>query len=163
MLVESGAGQVPEDACPTRSRPSSRLASTTSSPSAKTLLQRGAVVGRVFWRGALEHLSPDVEDHEALLDDLLHREFLLQEPRSSISGETAYRFKHALIREVAYTGLAKVARAQYHARFAEWLAERTGEELVEIRAYHLDQSVELLTELEGRLPRSSRTRPPTLS
>ena len=25
-----------------------------------------------------------------------------------------------------------------HARFAEWLAERTGEELVEIRAYHLD-------------------------
>ena len=68
-------------------------------------------------------------DQEALIDDLLQREFLLREPRSSISGETAYRFKHALIREVAYTGLAKLARAQYHARFAEWLAERTGEEL----------------------------------
>ena len=95
---------------------------------------------------------PDVEGHEALLDDLLQREFLLREPRSSISGETAYRFKHALIREVAYTGLAKLARAQYHARFAEWLAERTGEELVEIRAYHLDQAVEFLTELEGAPP-----------
>ena len=57
-----------------------------------------------------------------------------------------------LIREVAYAGLAKLARAQYHARFAEWLAERTGEELVEIRAYHLDQAVELLTELEGAPP-----------
>ncbi len=152
MLIESGAAQRPEDAFPTRCRLSSRLASTTSTHRAKALLQRGAVVGRVFWSGALEHLAPDVEDHEALLGDLLHREFLLQEPRSSISGETAYRFKHALIREVAYTGLAKVARAQYHARFAEWLAERTGEELIEIRAYHLDQSVELLTELEGAPP-----------
>ena len=49
-------------------------------------------------------------------------------------------------------GLAKLARAQYHARFAEWLAERTGEELIEIRAYHLDQAVEFLTELEGAPP-----------
>ena len=106
----------------------------------------------MFWKGALEHLSPDVEDIDALLDDLLQREFLLREPRSSISGETAYRFKHLLIREVAYTGLAKLARAQHHARFAEWLAERTGEELVEIRAYHLDQAVELLVELEGAPP-----------
>jgi class 3 adenylate cyclase/tetratricopeptide (TPR) repeat protein len=121
-------------------------------PDAKTLLQRASVVGRVFWKGALQHLSPDVPDQEALIDDLLQREFLLREPRSSISGETAYRFKHALIREVAYTGLAKLARAQYHARFAEWLAERTGEELVEIRAYHLDQAVEFLTELEGAPP-----------
>ena len=48
--------------------------------------------------------------------------------------------------------MAKLARAQYHARFAEWLAERTGEELVEIRAYHLDQAVEFLTELEGAPP-----------
>ena len=48
--------------------------------------------------------------------------------------------------------MAKLARAQYHARFAEWLAEKTGEELVEIRAYHLDQSVEFLTELEGAPP-----------
>ena len=102
-------------------------------PAAKTLLQRGSVVGRVFWKGALEHLSPDVDGIDGLLDDLLQREFLLREPRSSISGETAYRFKHLLIREVAYAGLAKHARAQHHARFAEWLAERTGDELVEIR------------------------------
>ncbi len=121
-------------------------------PAGKTLLQRASVVGRVFWKGAIEHLSPDLEDTDALLDDLLLREFLLREPRSSISGETAYRFKHLLIREVAYAGLAKHARAQHHARFAEWLAERTGDELVEIRAYHLDQAVEFLVELDGSPP-----------
>ncbi|HEY4622071.1 MAG TPA: AAA family ATPase, partial [Gaiellaceae bacterium] len=122
------------------------------SPSAKTLLQRASVIGRVFWAGAIEHLSPDLDGIDGLVDDLLLREFLLREPRSSISGETAYRFKHLLIREVAYSGLAKLARAHHHARFAEWLHDRTGEELLEIRAYHLDQSVELLTELEGAPP-----------
>ena len=48
------------------------------------------------------------------LDDLLERELLPREPLSSISGETAYRFKHVLIREVAYSGLAKGERAQLH-------------------------------------------------
>jgi class 3 adenylate cyclase/tetratricopeptide (TPR) repeat protein len=118
----------------------------------KALLQRASVVGRVFYRGALDHLSPDLDGIGALLDDLVQREFLLREPRSSISGETAFRFKHFLIREVAYSGLAKLARAQHHARFAEWLSERAGDEQLEIRAYHLDQAVELLTELEGAAP-----------
>ena len=152
MLVESGVGNGSSDRVPDTLQALIAARIDRLAPDAKTLLQRGSVVGRVFWRGALEHLAPDVADHDALLDDLLQREFLLREPRSSISGETAYRFKHALIREVAYTGLAKLARAQYHARFAEWLAERTGEELIEIRAYHLDRSVEFLTELEGAAP-----------
>ncbi len=152
MLIESGSGNGSVDRVPDTLQALIAARIDHLDPAAKTLLQRGAVVGRVFWRGALEHLAPDVEGHEALVDDLLQREFLLREPRSSISGEVAYRFKHALIREVAYTGMAKLARAQYHARFAEWLAEKTGEELVEIRAYHLDQAVEFLTELEGAPP-----------
>jgi tetratricopeptide (TPR) repeat protein len=152
MLVESGASNGSGDRVPDTLQALIAARIDHLDPAAKTLLQRGAVVGRVFWRGALEHLAPDVEGQEGLLDDLLQREFLLREPRSSISGETAYRFKHALIREVAYSGMAKLSRAQYHARFAGWLAERTGEELVEIRAYHLDQAVEFLTELEGAPP-----------
>src|SRR5262249_1762329 len=117
------------------------------SPAEKMLLQRAAVIGRVFWRGAIAHLAPDLDDLDSHLDDLLLRDFLLREARSSISGEQAFRFKHVLIREVAYSGLAKNARAQHHARFAEWLAERAGEELLEIRAYHLDQAARLLAEL----------------
>ena len=152
MLVESGSGNGAPDRVPDTLQALIAARIDHLPPAAKTLLQRGSVVGRVFWKGALEHLSPDVEGIDVFLDDLLQREFLLREPRSSISGETAYRFKHLLIREVAYTGMAKLARAQYHARFAEWLAEHTGEEFLEIRAYHLDQAVEFLTELEGAPP-----------
>jgi class 3 adenylate cyclase/tetratricopeptide (TPR) repeat protein len=152
MLVESGAGNGGPARVPDTLQALIAARIDHLSPQGKTLLQRAAVIGRVFWKGALEHLSPDIEDMDSLLDDLLMREFLLREPRSSISGEHAYRFKHLLIREVAYTGLAKLARAHHHARFAQWLAERTGDELMEIRAYHLDQSVEFLTELEGAPP-----------
>jgi class 3 adenylate cyclase/tetratricopeptide (TPR) repeat protein len=120
-------------------------------PDAKVLLQRAAVIGRVFWKGAIKHVAPNL-DVEALLDDLLLREFVLREERSSISGEKAFRFKHMLIREVAYAGLSKQSRAQQHARFAEWLKERAGEELLEIRAHHLDHATQLLAELDGAPP-----------
>ena len=77
---------------------------------------------------------------------------MLREERSSISGETAFRFKHMLIREVAYAGLSKQARAQQHARFAEWIKEHAGEELLEIRAHHLNHATLLLAELDGAPP-----------
>jgi class 3 adenylate cyclase/tetratricopeptide (TPR) repeat protein len=117
----------------------------------KALLHRAAVIGRIFWHGAITHAAPDLEVDE-LLDDLLLRDFVLAEPRSTIIGERAYRFKHMLIREVAYGGLAKAERAQLHARFAEWLRERAGDELLEIRAYHLDHAAQLLEELDGAAP-----------
>jgi ATP/maltotriose-dependent transcriptional regulator MalT len=110
------------------------------------------VIGRVFWEGALERLSPELDSLDPHLHDLLLREFVLDEPRSSIRGETAYKFKHVLIREVAYSGLSKSARAEHHARFAEWLKERAGEELLEIRAFHLDRATALLAELDGSAP-----------
>ena len=117
----------------------------------KALLHRAAVIGRIFWHGALSHVAADLPV-DSLLDDLLLRDFVLGEPRSTIVGERAYRFKHMLIREVAYGGLAKAERAELHARFAEWLHERAGEELLEIRAYHLDQAAQLHEELDGAAP-----------
>jgi tetratricopeptide (TPR) repeat protein len=120
---------------------------------AKLALQRAAVVGRVFWRGALASLSADGDDVDAAVEALLRRDFVLREPHSSISGEEAFRFKHILIREVAYGGLTKSAQAEHHAAFAAWLHGRGAEELVEIRAYHLDRSVTLLVEIDGAAPR----------
>jgi class 3 adenylate cyclase/tetratricopeptide (TPR) repeat protein len=118
----------------------------------KTILQRAAVIGRIFWLGALAHVSPEGGDVEEPLENLELREFVLREPRSTISGERAFRFKHVLIREVAYVGLPKQARAELHRSFAEWLRERAGGELLEIRAYHLDHATQLLGELEGTPP-----------
>jgi class 3 adenylate cyclase/tetratricopeptide (TPR) repeat protein len=118
----------------------------------KRVLQRGAVVGRTFWAGAIAHLSPDLDGLDDAFESLLLRDFLLREARSSIGGETAYRFKHVLIREVAYGGLSKSERAEHHMRFAAWLRERAGDELIEVRAYHLDHAATLLAELEGAPP-----------
>src|SRR5204863_6887135 len=117
-------------------------------PDEKTVLQRAAVIGRTFWGGAIKELAVELDELQPVLETLLLREFLVPELRSSISGETAYRFKHVLIREVAYSGLSKSARADLHERFAHWLGERAGEELLEIRAHHLDQAAALIAELD---------------
>jgi class 3 adenylate cyclase/tetratricopeptide (TPR) repeat protein len=121
-------------------------------PDERTVLQRAAVLGRTFWAGALERLAPELDHVVDVLDDLMLRDFVLREPRSTISGERAFRFKHVLIREVAYAGLSKSDRADHHLRYAGWLGERAGEELLEIRAYHLDQAATLTAELEGSVP-----------
>jgi class 3 adenylate cyclase/ATP/maltotriose-dependent transcriptional regulator MalT len=121
-------------------------------PDEKTVLQRASVIGRTFWGGAIKELAAELDELQPVLETLLLREFLVPELRSSISGETAYRFKHVLIREVAYSGLSKSARADLHERFAHWLRERAGEELLEIRAYHLDQAAALIAELDGAPP-----------
>src|SRR5436190_1592577 len=121
--------------------------------SEKLLLQRASVIGRTFWAGALAHLSPEFgEELDDALDDLLVRDLVTREARSTISGETPYRFKHVLIREVAYAALSKSSRADLHTKFAEWLRERADKELLEIRAYHLDQATLLLGQLDGRPP-----------
>ncbi len=125
--------------------------------SEKQLLQRASVIGRIFWESAVAQLLPAGEELEPVLDDLLLRDFITRETRSSISGERAYRFKHVLIRDVAYAGLAKGSRADLHQQVAQWLAEISGEELVEIRAYHLDQAALLLEELDGSVPTALAT------
>src|SRR5580765_6657023 len=121
----------------------------------KQALQRASVIGRIFWQGALEQLAPQL-DVSTQIDALVDRELVVIEERSSIAGESAFRFKHGLIGEVAYGGLSKATRSDLHASFARWLHDRTGEELLEIRAFHLDQAVQLTEELEGTAPEELR-------
>jgi class 3 adenylate cyclase/tetratricopeptide (TPR) repeat protein len=122
----------------------------------RLLLQRAAVMGRIFMLGALERLSPEVDDVHTALDELLLRDLVVRESRATIHGEQAFKIKHVLIREVAYSGLAKSSRADLHRAFADWLGERAGMELLEIRAFHLDQAASLLAELDGAAPADLR-------
>jgi class 3 adenylate cyclase/tetratricopeptide (TPR) repeat protein len=117
----------------------------------KAVLQRASVIGRTFWGGAIEYLAGG-EGVDDAIEDLLLRDLVVGESRSSLKNETAYRFKHVLIRDVAYASLTKSARAKHHAGFAEWLRERAGDELLEIRAHHLDHAASLLAELDGAPP-----------
>ncbi len=120
-------------------------------PAQRRMLQRASVMGRIFMQGAIERLTPE-NDVGDTLDQLLLRDFVVREQRASITGEEAFKFKHVLIREVAYAGLSKGSRADLHQAFAGWLGERAGDELLEIRAFHLDQAAHLLAELDGETP-----------
>jgi len=123
----------------------------TLDPVDKRLLQRAALVGRVFWRGALDALSPGI-DVAGSLDRLLEREFVAPEAHSSISGERAFRFTHGLIREVAHATVSKAERAEDHRRVAEWVAARAPDELADIHAHHLERAAALTAELDGAVP-----------
>ncbi|HXG76646.1 MAG TPA: adenylate/guanylate cyclase domain-containing protein [Gaiellaceae bacterium] len=92
-------------------------------PLEKAALQAAAVVGRVFWAGAVRDLLDGAEPAFELLEE---RDFVRRRSSSSMAGEREYAIKHALTREVAYAGLTKAKRARLHAAFAEWL-ERAGE------------------------------------
>src|SRR5712691_8309631 len=151
MVIESGDGAFDRIPDTLQALIAARIDRLPASE--KLLLQRASVIGRVFWAGALTYLSPEFgEELEDALDDLVLRDLLTHEQRSTITGEQPFRFKHVLIREVAYSALSKSARADYHQKFAEWLRERSDKELLEIRAYHLDRATHLLTELDGRAP-----------
>src|SRR5207248_10293479 len=91
MIAESSGGELPERVPDTlQALIAARI--DRLPVGTKTLLQRASVVGRTFWQGAIEHLAPDLDGIDDLLDDLLHRDFILNEQRSTITGEKAYRF-----------------------------------------------------------------------
>jgi len=94
-------------------------------PAERAVLVDAAVVGRVFWRGALARIAPDA-DLASTLGTLEERDFVRREAVSRITGEQQFAFKHAVIRDVAYERLPRAARRERHAAVAEFLEERTG-------------------------------------
>ncbi len=120
-------------------------------PMDRVVVERGAVIGQVFFRGAIEDLAPDeVRRHTGESLRSLTRRELVAPHESSFAGQEAYRFMHILIREAAYHGLLKRTRAELHVRFIDWL-ERTAPDRVlefeEIRGYHLEQAFIILQQL----------------
>lgn len=106
----------------------------------KALVQDAAVVGKVFWVAALaavSGLSPaDVEDGLLRLE---RREFVRRERRSSVAGETAFVFRHVLVRDVAYAQIPRARRAERHRLAAEWLESLAGdrvEDVADLVAHH---------------------------
>ena len=81
----------------------------------KRLLQDAAVVGKVFWVGALEAVGGiSRRDAEEFLQALVRREFVQRARRSSVAGDTEYAFSHELLRDVAYEEIPRAARAERH-------------------------------------------------
>jgi class 3 adenylate cyclase len=120
----------------------------------RAVIERGAVEGQVFHRGAVTALAPEQPDLPGELAGLVRKE-LVRPERSQIPGDDAFRFRHLLIRDTAYEGLPKSVRAELHERFADWLDAQGGlVEQDEIVGYHLEQAVRYRIELDptGRAP-----------
>ncbi|HZD88428.1 MAG TPA: AAA family ATPase [Gaiellaceae bacterium] len=111
----------------------------------KRLLQDAAVVGNVFWLGAVEAVG-GVSRWQA--DELLHRlerkEFVQRSRRSSVASEAEYAFRHLLIRDVAYGQIPRAARAERHRKAAGWI-ESLGrpDDQAELLAHHYLHALEL--------------------
>jgi predicted ATPase/class 3 adenylate cyclase len=91
----------------------------------RNVLLDASVVGKVFWRGALETMASGNEALPALLDSLESRDLVRREPVSRLAGDQQFIFKHILIRDSAYATLPRPARRDRHAAVARFLEEKT--------------------------------------
>jgi len=111
----------------------------------KRLLQDAAVVGRVFWPGAVAALDGfRGTELEERLHGLERKQFVRRERRSSVAGQTQYAFAHVLLRDVAYGQIPRAARAGKHLAAASWI-ESLGrpEDKAEMLAYHYLSALDL--------------------
>ena len=90
----------------------------------RAVAQRGSVEGRLFHRGAVTALLPEIERPEvgAHLLSLVRKE-LIRPDRATLPGDDGFRFGHILIRDAAYDAIPKRQRARLHEHFATWLEE----------------------------------------
>jgi class 3 adenylate cyclase/tetratricopeptide (TPR) repeat protein len=117
-------------------------------PEERNVLERGAIEGLVFHRGAVAALAPDEPQVDGRLVTLVRKD-LVRPEEAVLAGDDAYRFRHLLIRDTAYDALPKAVRAELHERFADWLAEHGARlvELDEMLGYHLEQANRYRVEL----------------
>ncbi|MEP6469186.1 MAG: AAA family ATPase, partial [Chloroflexota bacterium] len=120
----------------------------------RAVIEPASVIGQSFLQVAVEELvadqvKPAVPDHLTAMN----RKQLVVASDSSESDEQSYRFGHVLIRDAAYGGLLKRARAVLHEHFVDWAEVyneqhgQSGQEFEEIHGYHLEQAYQYLTAL----------------
>ena len=115
-------------------------------PEERRALSHAAVIGEVFWTGALNTIGWD-DELERLLIALEERDLVRTHETTTLTGQREYSFKHGLIREVAYLRMPKSERAVLHERCGTWISSIGPEEFVEIIAYHLEEACKLAAEL----------------
>jgi class 3 adenylate cyclase/tetratricopeptide (TPR) repeat protein len=117
----------------------------------RAVMERAAVEGKLFHRGAVAELAPEPLRPEVTRHLLsLVRKELVRPDQADFADEDAFRFRHLLIRDTAYEALPKAERAELHQCFADWLERKAGDrfgQYEEILGYHLEQASRYRTEL----------------
>jgi class 3 adenylate cyclase/tetratricopeptide (TPR) repeat protein len=113
----------------------------------KHLLHDAAVVGKVFWSGAVAEMGErDEAEVRAALHELARTDLVRPARRSSMAGQAEYAFTHALIRDVCYGQIPRAGRAQRHQRAAAWIEAMAGNRAAdhaEILAIHYTTALDL--------------------
>ncbi|HEX3268410.1 MAG TPA: adenylate/guanylate cyclase domain-containing protein [Gaiellaceae bacterium] len=104
------------------------------SPEERSVILDASVIGKVFWRGALEYLRGDASGIAEALESLEQRDLVRREPSTSVQGDEEFSFKHMLIREVAYATLPKAVRRERHAAVARFIEHAAGDRVAESAA-----------------------------
>jgi class 3 adenylate cyclase/tetratricopeptide (TPR) repeat protein len=119
----------------------------TLSQERKGLLQDAAVIGKVFWAGALAEMGDrELGEIEQALHELSRKELVRRSSTSSMRDEAEYGFWHLLVRDVCYGQIPRAARAARHRAAAAWLERKAGErveDLADVLASHYLTALEL--------------------
>jgi len=126
----------------------------------RSLLERAAVLGSVFWTGGLvamgridaslardwstlQSAADEARSIRNVLRELKQRDYILVLPDSTFADDDEYAFKHNLEREALLRLLSKEQVRRLHAAAAEWLAlklkdsaQAHDESLVELSRHH---------------------------
>jgi class 3 adenylate cyclase len=119
----------------------------TLEPEVKSLLADAAVIGKVFWAGAVTAMG-DRDPHyvTTTLRELSRKELVRSSRQSSMAGEAEYAFWHILARDVAYSQLPRASRATRHVAAAKWIESKATERVedhADVLAYHYATALEL--------------------
>ncbi len=120
LLVIDGrleaAGEIDHSAVPATVQAVLRTQIERLSEDARSLLLAASVAGRMFTRALLERILPDLKHLDALLNGIRNTG-LIQQTR--ILPEVEYRFKHALVQDVAYESLLSHQKKRLHGAFGD--------------------------------------------
>jgi predicted ATPase len=105
--------------------------------SERVTLQQAAVLGDEFWDKAVRQInqasrwSLSDEQLDAALQSLEERGLIARVPSRLSTGSQAFRFRHAMLREVTYENVLLRDRPGYHLQAARWLEAQSGDRLAE--------------------------------
>ncbi len=120
-------------------------------PLERHLVAHAAVVGRVFWEGALAPVAAaEGGDLQEALLTLREKDIIVPGEGARLADEQELAFKHVLIRDVAYEMLPKAVRARKHFEVGVFIEQRAGErrhEVVALLAEHYGRAATLGAEV----------------
>ena len=112
----------------------------TLSPEVRAAATDAAVVGEVFWPGAVAAVGAIAEAEVVeRMRRLIAGDFVRRHRASSVRGQDEYAFTHALVRDVAYDRIPRRNLSEKHERAATWieaLAAGRAADRAELIAHH---------------------------